>query len=323
MSFKDIKGQDNAIEFLKSSIRNGKVSHAYVFIGPAGVGKKSTAINFAKALNCLSLKDEEPCGLCVQCKKIGSGNHPDVLTFSPPKEDSSFSIDSIRAITRDIGLRPYEGRKKVYVLEGADSMKHAAQNALLKTLEEPPSDSVLILLSENINALLSTIQSRSKRVRFFPLVPEVIEKILVDNYKLDKDKARLLSRLSSGELDKALKYNDEDFFKKRKCIIDGLKDGVLLDSDLEGLSKSELRLALDIMLTWYRDILITKAGVDAPSALVNVDRLDLIRDEAKRSSFEGLNNMISQVIMTGSFLDQNANPKLAMGVLGLSVAHKA
>ena len=323
MSFKDIKGQDSAIEFLKSSIGNDKVSHAYMFIGPAGVGKKSTAINFAKALNCLSLKDEEPCDSCAHCKKIDSVNHPDVLTFSPLKEDSGFSIDSVRAITKDIGLRPYEGRKKVYVLEGADSMRHAAQNALLKTLEEPPSDSVLILIVENINAIFPTILSRSKRVRFFPLTSGVIENILIDNYKLDKGKASLLSRLSSGELDKALKYNDEDFFRKRERIIDGLKEGALLDSDLDGLSRSELRMALDIMLTWYRDILVTKAGLDTPSALVNVDRMDLIRDEAKRSSFEGLNNIINQVILTGSFLEQNANPKLAMGVLGLSIAHKA
>ena len=323
MSFRDIKGQDSAVEFLKSSIKNDKVSHAYMFIGPAGVGKKSTAINFAKALNCLAAKDEEPCDVCVQCKKIDSANHPDVLTFSPPKEDSSFNIESVRAITRDIGMRPYEGRKKVYLLEGADSMRHEAQNALLKTLEEPPSDSVLILIVENVNAILSTIQSRSKRVRFFPLVSEVIEKILIDNYELDKDRARLLSRLSSGELDKALRYNDESFMKKRRHIIDGLKEGVLSDSDLDGLSRSELRLALDIMLTWYRDILVAKAGADTSSALINVDQVSLIRDEAKRSSFEGLNNIINQVILTKVFLDQNANPKLAMGVLGLSVAHKS
>ena len=96
-----------------------------------------------------------------------------------------------------------------------------------------------------------------------------------------------------------------------------------MDSDLDGLSRTELKLALDIMLTWYRDILVAKAGVDGPSSLVNIDRLDLIRDEAGRSSFDGLNNMINQIIMTGSFLEQNANPKLAMGVLGLGIAHKA
>ncbi len=338
MSFKDIKGQDNAIEFLKNSIDNDKVSHAYMFIGPAGVGKKATAINFAKALNCLSPKDEGPCDpstnsgshpelvegcdVCAQCKKIDASNHPDVLIATPAKEDSSFGIDRIRAVTKDIGLRPYEGRKKVYILDSADSMTQEAQNALLKTLEEPPSESVLILIVENINAIFPTIQSRAKRVRFFPLLPEIIKKILIDSYKLDRDKAEVLSRISSGELGKALKYNDEDFFEKRKRIIDGLKDGALLDSDLDGLSKSELRLALDIMLTWYRDILVTKAGVDGRFALVNVDRLSLIRDEAKRSSFEALNNIINQVILTGSFLEQNVNPKLAMGVLGINLTRR-
>ena len=109
--------------------------------------------------------------------------------------------------------------------------------------------------------------------------------------------------------------------QKRARIIDGLKCGTLLDSDLEGLSKTELKLVLDIMLTWYRDILVTKAGVDGHSALVNVDRLGLIRDEAKRSSFEALNNIINQLILTGSFLDENVNPKLAMGVLGINLTH--
>ena len=322
MSFKDIKGQDSAIEFLKNSVRDDKVSHAYMFIGPAGVGKRSTAINFAKALNCLSSQDGEPCDSCAQCKKIDSGNHPDVLTISAPKDGLSFSIDSVRAVTKDISLRAYEGRKKVYVLDGAGSMKHEAQNALLKTLEEPSSDSVLILIAEDAGDLLLTIQSRSKKVRFFPLAPAVIENILTENYKLDKDKASLLSRLASGELDKALDYNDEDFFLKRKRVIDGLKNGALQDSDIDGLSKPELRMVLDIMLTWYRDVLVAKAGVNMQSALINIDSSDLVRDEAGRSSFEWLNNMINQVILTGSFLGQNANPKLAMGVLGISMAHK-
>ena len=321
MSFKDIKGQDNAIEFLKSSIDNNKVSHAYIFIGPDGVGKKSTAINFAKALNCLSPKGGGPCDICAQCRKIDSSNHPDVLISSPAKEESSFGIDRIRAITKDIGLRPYEGRKKVYILDSADSMTQEAQNALLKTLEEPPSESVLILIVENINSIFPTIQSRAKRIRFFSLAPEIIENILIDIYKLDKEKAQILSRISSGELGRALKYNDEDFFQKRARIIDGLKCGTLLDSDLEGLSKTELKLVLDIMLTWYRDILVAKAGASGQSALVNTDRLNLIRDEAKRSSFEALNNIINQLILTRSFLEQNVNPKLAMGVLGISLTH--
>lgn len=321
MSFRDIKGQNSAIEFLKSYIVNDKVSHAYMFIGPAGVGKKLAAINFAKALNCLDPKDGNSCDNCAQCKKIDASNHPDVLTFAPDKENSSFGIDKIRAVTKDISLKPYEGRKKVYILDSADSMTQEAANALLKTLEEPVSDSVLILIVQNINSIFSTVQSRAKRVRFFPLPAGEIRKILTDNYKVDEKRADLLSRISSGELGKALKYNDASFFEKRSRIIDGLRNGALLDSDFDGFSRSDLRLALDIILTWYRDILITKTGLNQ-SALINIDKSDLIQSEAKRSSFDGLNSIIDQVILTGSFLDQNVNPKLAMGVLGINITHR-
>ena len=322
MSFRDIKGQDSAIDFLKISVKNDKISHAYMFIGPSGVGKKLTAINFAKAINCLDPKDAGPCDTCSQCKKIDASNHPDVFIFSPLKEDSSFGIDRIRALTKDIGLKPYEGRKKVYILDNADSMTPEAQNALLKTLEEPPSDSVLILIVENINGIFSTVQSRAKRVRFFPIPAKEIEGILVNSYKMEKEKAEILSRISSGMLGKALKYNDEDFFKARDRIISALNGEMILDSDFDGLSKPDMRLALDVMLTWYRDILLIKAGVANSSSLVNIDKLDLIQSEAKRSSFDGLNNIINQVILTGSLFEQNVNPKLAMGVLGINLTHR-
>ncbi len=320
MSFKDIKGQDGAIEALKSSIRNDKISHAYMFIGPSGVGKKLTALNFAKALNCLSPKDEDSCDTCAQCKKIEAANHPDVLISSPAKENSSFGIDKIRAITKDIGLKPYEGRKKVYILESADSMTQEAQNALLKTLEEPLSESILILISESSGALFPTIRSRVQRVRFFPITVSEIGKILVDQYKLDYKKAEVLSRISSGELDRALKFNDEDFFRKRAHILDNLKSGAFPGPDFEGLSKPDIRMALDVMLTWYRDILVCKAAGDR-AALVNVDRADIIRGEAAELDLEALDKIINQIILTDSFLEQNANPKLAMGVLGMSITH--
>ena len=322
MSFENIKGQSSAVDFLKSSIENDRVSHAYMFIGPSGIGKKLTAVNFAKALNCLSPKHSGPCDACAQCKKIDASNHPDFAVFSPAKEDSSLSIDKVRALTRDIGLKPYEGRKKVYIIDSANSMTQEAQNALLKTLEEPPSDSVLILIAENVNAIFSTIQSRVKRVRFFPLASDEVARILVDNYKLDAKRAQVLSGISSGELGKALKYEKEGFFEKRGRIIDSLVSGSFADSDLEGFSKSDLRLALDVMLTWYRDILIAKAGACTRAALVNIDKADIIDAEAKKTGFKELNNMISQVISTCSFLDQNVNPKLAMGVLGLNLMHR-
>jgi hypothetical protein len=180
---------------------------------------------------------------------------------------------------------------------------------------------VIILIAEKAGALFSTIQSRAKRVNFFPLAPEEIGRILTDRYKLDGKRADLLSRISSGSVDKALRYNEENFFAKRGRIIDGLSSGTLPDADLDGLSKPDLRLVLDVILTWYRDVLVTKAFGLARPRLVNIDKAEAIRDGAKRLSFDGLENMINQVILTGSFLEENINPKLAMGMLGINLAH--
>jgi len=321
VSFREIEGQDAAIEFLKRSIAGDTVSHAYIFMGPPGVGKKLTAINFAKALNCLDPKDGGPCDLCSRCKKINGANHPDVFLIAPEKEDSSFGIDKIRGIIKDIGLKPYEGRRKVYILEGAGAMTPEAQNSILKTLEEPPSDAVIILIAENLNHILTTIQSRARKVAFFPLGASVVEKILVDSHGVDRERAGILSRISSGLLGKALKYKDEGFFEKRLRIIDGLRNESFFDSDFDGVSKSDLKLCLDVMLTWYRDILVVKAQNESSNgpALVNVDRQDAILAESRRLGFDRLNKIIEQIVLTGSFLEQNANPKLAMSVLGIDL----
>ncbi|MDD3905958.1 MAG: DNA polymerase III subunit delta' C-terminal domain-containing protein [Candidatus Omnitrophica bacterium] len=315
MSFKDIRGHDTAIGFLKNSMAGGKVSQAYMFVGPSGVGKKTAAINFAKALNCLDPKDGNSCDVCIQCRKIDAANHPDVRIFAPAKEEGSFGIDIIRAVIGDINLKPYEARRKVYILDRAEAMRHEAQNALLKTLEEPASDSVLVLIVENADALVSTIRSRAKRVTFSALAPEEAERILIEKHKIEPDNARILSRISSGELGRALKYSKEGFFEKRGRMIDALKEGSFPDSEFEKISKTELRLVLDIILSWYRDLLIAKSSAEGSAGFINSDKAVLIREASKRISFDSLNNIVKRIILTCSFLEQNINPKLAMAAL--------
>ncbi|MFA5142791.1 MAG: DNA polymerase III subunit delta' [Candidatus Omnitrophota bacterium] len=320
MSFRDIRGQDSATLFLRRSIESGRISHAYLFAGPSGVGRRLAALDFAKAVNCLDPKAGASCDICGQCRKIDASNHPDVIIFSPAKADASFGIERIRLLEREVGLKPYEGRRKVYILDSADAMTQEAQNALLKTLEEPPSESVLILITESPASLFPTIQSRAQSVRFFPLPPEVVGSILTDLHKVDKDRAGILSRVSSGSVGKALEYNTADFFNIRRRVIGSLSNGAFADQDLDGFSKPELRLILDMVLTWYRDILVTKAFADGSPELVNIDNLQPIREAARRTSFGELNNAIEQVILTGSLLDRNANPKLAMSVLGMRIS---
>ena len=319
LSFKDILGQDSAVLFLKNSCENGLTSHAFIFAGQAGVGKKLAAVNFAKALNCTA-SGEKPCDTCVSCRKIDASNHPDIFLLKPEKESSSLGIDKVREIIKNVGLKPYESKKKVYIIDDSASLTLEAQNALLKTVEEPPSDSVIIFIAERPDDLLPTIGSRCQVLKFFPLKAEDIRGILVSVYKLDDTQARVLSRLSAGSLAMALKLNDGKFFDKRSGLIKGLLDGSFFDSDFEGLTKSDTRAYLDTMLTWYRDILITKiAAKSGETLLVNVDRSETIEKEARHMDFDFLDDIIRQIVMTRSFLEQNVNPKLAMGVLGANI----
>jgi DNA polymerase III, gamma/tau subunits len=332
VSFKDIKGQDKAVSFLRGLIKSGRIGHAYIFNGPSGVGKKLTAINLAKAANCIALAPAksadsalsldvrsdliDACGECISCRKIDSFNHPDVFLLKPEKEGASLKIDSIRAMIRDIGLKPYEGRKKFYVIDEAGSLTEEASNALLKTLEEPPSDSVLILIVESLSSLLPTIVSRAQAIKFFPLGINEVKELLVNNHAVDGPRAHILSHLSSGRLGEALKYKDESFFARRGKVISALASGAFFESDFDKLSKTELRANLDIMLTWYRDILVTKAAGQDQTEIMNIDVVDVIMKEAKRMAFGKIEKAVKQIIATYSYIEQNANPKLAMAALG-------
>lgn len=319
MSFSDLKGQDGAVSFLKNSLAGNKLSHAYIFSGPRGVGKFLAAMNFTKAMICQGQISGESCDKCPSCKKVDSLAHPDVFLLKPEKDGGSIKIDDVRQLIKDAYLKPFEAKKKVFIIDDAKDMKHEAANALLKTLEEPPADSVLILITDDLKALFHTIVSRSQVVRFYPLKPGQIKDALMKKYSVDEAGSLILSRLASGSLGEALKYKDEDVFQKRASLINSISSGSLAGFSFDDLPKDRIRLYLDILLSWFADILSAKAGAD-DSMLVNIDKKDIIVSEAKRLSFEYLEKAIDSIISTISYLDQNANQKLAMSVLALKVA---
>jgi DNA polymerase-3 subunit delta' len=333
MSLKNIKGQDRAVSILTNAMSGDRISHAYIFYGPEGVGKSLAAVNFAKALNC---QDEasggasrgshalpvEACDVCVSCRKIDSGNHPDIFLFSPDEDGASIGIDKIRALIKDVALKPYEARYKVYMIDNAEYLTREAANAFLKTLEEPISRSVLILITKDLTNMLPTIISRSQIVKFDALGIDRTRRMLVEDYNMDEKTAQVLSSISSGRLGAALKYRDGDFLKKRDRIIAMLAANTFFDSDFDSVPKQDLEAYLDIALTWYGDIMMAKASPEQ-SAFVNIDRVEAILKEAKRLEFSSIDSMIKQIILTASFLDSNANPKLAMSVLSLASARNA
>lgn len=316
MSFKDIRGNDAVISFLKESSGAGRVANAYIFSGPGGIGKKLSALAFAKAVNCLSPNEGLSCDKCPSCKKIDSSNHPDVFVVTPEKKGATTKIDDIRVVIKDNGLKPYEAKVKVYIIDEADSLTEEAANALLKTLEEPSAASMLILITERSSRLLPTIRSRCQIVNFFPLDTAIVEEILTASHNIDGVKARALSRISCGSPGKALELEDNDFFDKREKIIKALSSDTFSGLDFDKTPRPDLRAVLDIMLTWYRDILVMKAG---DGRLVNVDKKELISIEAGRIGFAKLDNILKRIMLTQTYLDQSANPKLAIAALGLAL----
>lgn len=318
MSFENLRGQDSAVNYLKASLKNNRVSHAYIFSGPDGVGKRLAAVNFAKAINCSGAISGSSCDQCVSCKKIETLKHPDIFTLKPGDDSASIKIEDVRALIKDVYLKPFEARKKVYIIESSEYMKHEAANALLKTLEEPPADSVIILLTENIKALFHTIVSRCQVVKFFPLKLKEVEEILIREHSLSEDNAHTLSHLSGGRLGEALKFKEDDIFTKRSLLIDKIVSPSRDDFDFDDVPKEDIKIYLDMMLAWYSDILNIKAGA-RDYMLVNIDKKDIISNEAAKLSFSRIEDIIGGVISAIMSIDQNANQKLVMSVLGMKI----
>ena len=185
MPFKDINAVDSCVAILKENIRRDRIFSGYLFVGPDDIGKRDAAKAFAKAINCLALNLSEPCEECLSCRKIDRGSHPDVFRVAPKGLSGSIGIDEIRSVLKDANLKPYEARKKVFIIEAADAMNTAASNAFLKTLEEPPKDNVFILISRSEKALLSTIVSRCYIIRFSGGLPKLIEGALTKDFPRD------------------------------------------------------------------------------------------------------------------------------------------
>jgi len=318
VSFSSIAGHDETIAFLLQAIKNDLVAHAYIFLGPSGIGKASVAVNFAKALNCLGAPGQRPCDSCVSCRKIDASGHPDVRRIRPAEDSNSVGIDDIRKMIKDVALKPYEARRKVYIIDDASALTHHAQGSLLKTFEEPSPEAVIILIAEKADALLPAILSRAQILRFFPLKKDTVKGILIKEHGVDIARAHILAAISAGRLGEAVRRNsDERFFERRTRVIDGLIDKTFFDAEREKPSRDEISSELDIMLTWFRDILIMKA--DPNLALINVDRKEAIAREAGILDFEYLDRVIRQIMATDAYLDVNVNVKLAMSVLGMEV----
>lgn len=315
MSFKDIQGQDKAIGILKRSVAEGRVFSNYLFIGPDGVGKSLAALSFAQAVNCPAGRDGAACEECVSCRKIDAGSHPDVLFVRPKGASSSVTIDQIRKVITEANMKPYEGRKKLFIIDDAHAMNAEASNAFLKTLEEPPGEAVFILISRSRELLLPTIVSRCHIVRFFAAPRELVTEVLIRQYGVPDDEAALLGNFSCGSIGKAMRMKKENGIDTKNRIIDsvlGAPGGVPAVSGAP--KREELKEHLEYLISFLRDVFLYKIVRDE-TLLFNGDRVDAIRAAGEEVTAEALDALIKRVIMLRSYVDRNVNQRLILDVL--------
>ncbi len=324
MPFSDIQGQEKAIAVLQSAVRHQRVPQAYVFSGHEGVGKKFTALMLAKALNCRETHDDA-CERCISCQKINSGNHPDVRILEP---DGQFiKIDQIREMQKDVGYKPFEGRRKVYILDHAETMRPEAANALLKTLEEPPDECLIILVTANVYALLPTVLSRCQFVRFVALSVEKLVAFLEQKAQLTSERARLIASLAEGCPGRAISMDAEQALEKRdmveklfQTISSGVQDVRILFTQVEALlsQKEAIHDYLDIMLVWYRDMyLLHEQG--STKLVANSDAIERLTQTAERLSARQIKRLFDSVYHAKRDILRNANLQLTLEVMLISL----
>lgn len=307
MSFKDIKGQDKPIQVIKEHMLNGRLASAYLFSGPEGVGKSLAAKTLAKAVNCLE-GAVDSCDKCPSCLKIDKAQHPDVHTVD--SAGSEIKIECIRQLQGEISLKPYEARKKVFIINNAHNLNVASSNAFLKTLEESPGNSLIILVSEKPSLLLKTIISRCRLLKFTPLSRPQLEKILIKDYSLEDDLAHFLAYFCEGRLGHALRLKDASILREKNRIIDEFAFSRKLDLGKAPLQdREEARDRLNILACWFRDMYLIKIGMPH-SELINLDRKhDLLKSMQQFSFFE-LDDILNCISDSLLYLEQNINIKL-------------
>ncbi len=322
MALKDIIGQDKAISMLQGILKRKRLGGAYLFAGEAGIGKKTTAVNFAKAVNCLKIDNSshdslggllpitnpqspspvvDACDTCESCRKIDAGSHPDVLIIAP--EERQIRIEEIRSIEEALSFRPFEGEKKVVIVDDADSMNQSASNAFLKTLEEPPEDSLIILIASRPDRLPATIQSRCPKIPFATLSRDSCRKVLKGS--MSDDAIELTARLTMGRPGRAI---SADFKEDRDWFISLFN--AMLRAEKDGwASREDTEKWFDHALTFLRDLAVLKI-TGRRNLLINIDLADTLSRAGNSVRPQGIIDIYRELSRIKAMLIFNLNKSL-------------
>lgn len=323
--FSDVLGHEQTIIHMKHAVEMDKVSHAYIISGEKGAGKKLLADLFARTLQC-EKKGTEPCMECQSCKQAVNLNQPDIIHVTHEKPNT-ISVEDIRTqINGDIMIRPYSSPYKIYLVDEAEKLSVQAQNALLKTIEDPPVYAVIMLLTTNAGMLLQTIRSRCVMLDLKPVSSPVIKKYLMEQLEIPEYHADICTAFAQGNVGKAKRLALSDSFSEMlehalhlvKYIHEMEVSDLIADMKRINTYKIEINDYLDLLMVWYRDVLLFKATRDANSLIFSSELIS-IREKAQKSSYEGLECIIKSIEKAKIRLNANVNFDMALELLLLNM----
>ena len=316
MGFSEIIGHEKQSENLRLSLLNGRLHHAYLFIGPDGIGKRTLGLAMAQAIHCPELKNDF-CGGCGACRAIQAGNHADVRVVEPISNKKDISIQQVRELEKALSLRSFSGRQKVAIIDPATLMNWAAQNALLKTLEEPPQGCISILIASNGGGLLPTVRSRAFALSFGPLPRQLIVEFLIRKGNT-REQAEFLAVLAMGSLGTVSKIDKEKMIEKRlewmKTLV-SLRAGdyraALNAAEALAGNREETLKFLEWAGLWYRDLLSFRIA-HTPNQVVNVDMLPQIEEQSAAMEEDDLFSLLSKTGEASQLIQRNLNRRMVL-----------
>ncbi|MCX7902876.1 MAG: DNA polymerase III subunit delta' [Caloramator sp.] len=315
----DVVGQNKLKEVFDKILKSGSLVNSYILKGPEGIGKKNFALYMAAKILC---KTNDACGVCPSCIKIKHFNHPDVIILS--KKDKAIGVEDIEELIERIQIKPYEGDKKVVIIENFENTTIQAQNKFLKTLEEPVEDTIIILTANNLNSVLETIISRCQIFSLNRVDSEEIQRYLIKK-GVNSEKARVIAKLSDGIVGMAEKYLDEEYANLRNDVI----NIATKITNMNGLEITEIVRffddkkdyideILDMLMTWFRDVLMYKITY-SKDVLINEDYFERIIEESKILSYNKINGIINIIKKTKEKLNYYSNYQLTIEAMLLNI----
>lgn len=322
MDFNHIIGHEREIDILKNAIKTSRIFHCYLFTGEKSLGKKLVALAFAKTLLCKN-EGMEPCNSCSSCIKFDNFNHPDFELIEPEK--GLIPKNKIDDMIKSMAIAPLESKRRIIIIDECDKMGIEAQNELLKTLEEPPPYVNIILITSNVNNLIPTILSRSQIIKFYPVDSQRIAELLMEKYKKTSEEANFIAHFTKGSVGQSIILSQsEEFFNLREDTINiihkvltGDRISLMNSVDFFLENKDSIENIMDIILYWFRDLLIYKEVGDSP-LIVNKDKIQLLSKETFLNNHR-INGIIEYVLKTKEYIESNVNFQLAIETMLLKI----